>query len=228
MRKTLQLAFLLGSLIPTLSSAREKPTEPQIRILLLAPAGTTIEIHTMAADSKRLTGPVLVGARGVSDPVTPGERVFSLVLPDKTSESGYRPVFDVTLPAGGNDFIILLEPTGESFKSHLVSGDEPRFRNDSTLFFNTTDAQVGVAMGEVKIAIPPHTPVFADAPRIGERPWYQVNLYETKDDGSRLVIANTRWPHRKSSRCYLVLYRSESSGRVSYQTVDESIAPVEK
>lgn len=228
MRKTLQLSFLLGSLISTFIHAREKPSEPQIRILLLAPAGTTIEIHTMAADTKKLTGPILVGARGVSDPVTPGERMFFLVLPDKTSESGYRSVSEVTLPAAGNDFIILLEPTGESFKSHLVSGNEPRFQNDSTLFFNTTDAQVGVKFGEDEIAIPPHTPVFAEAPRISERPWYQVNLYETKEDGSRLVFANTRWPHRKSSRCYLFLYRSESNGRVSYQTVDESVAPVEK
>ena len=225
MLKTLIPAILLSLWTASFANAQEKSSGPRIRALILAPAGATIELHTIVPGSGKISGSILVGATGVSDPIMPGARIFSFAIPDKTRETGFRAVSDVTLPAAGDDFIVLLEPAGETFKNHVVAGNEPRFKNDSTLFFNATDAQIGVTLGKGKLVIPPRKPVMAEAPPQGERPWYQVTFYELNADGSPRIFANTRWPHRKSSRCYLFLYRSQASGGISYHAVDESIVP---
>ncbi len=181
-----------------------------------------MELYTIATESKKLSGPVLVGARGLSEPLAPGARSFAFAIPDKSKEDGYRPVASIVLPETGSDFIILLEPAGQTFKPHVVSSKIPGFGNDSTLFFNATDVPLGVILGSNKVLVPPRKPVIAEAPQRGEVPWYQVTFYEPKD-GQPAMIANTRWPHRNASRNYLFFYRSEPSGRISFQAVDETI-----
>jgi len=216
---------ILPVLVPLAPGTAQEKDGPAlaIRALLLVPGGPTMELYTLTAESRKVSGPVLVGARGLSDPLAPGARNFAFAIPDKTKEEGYRSVASVVLPANGSDFIILLEPAGQTLKPHVVSGRAPRFGNDSTLFFNVTDVPIGVTLGKDKVLVPPRKPIIAEAPRRGESPWYQVTFYEPKD-GQPAMIANTRWPHRNASRTYLFFYRSESSGRINYQAVDETVA----
>lgn len=221
--RTFIFAILPVLFAPPFSSAREEERPAlAIRALLLAPGGPTIELFTLTTESRKLSGPVLVGARGLSEPLAPGARNFAFAIPDKTKEDGYRPVASVVLPATGSDFIILLEPAGQTLKTHVVSAKSPRFGNDSTLFFNATDVPIGATLGKNKVLVPPRKPIIAEAPRRAEKPWYQVTFYEPKD-GQPAMIANTRWPHRNASRGYIFFYRSAPSGRITFQAVDETI-----
>lgn len=222
--RTLFLA-IFALLFATPCSTAQEGDKPAlaIRALLLAPGGPTMNLFTLTTDSRKLSGPVLVGARGLSESLAPGARSFAFAIPDKTKEGEYRPVASVVLPDTGSDFIILLEPAGQTLKPHIISAASPRFGNDSTLFFNATDAPIGAELGTSKVLVPPRKPVIAEAPPRGEAPWYQVTFYEPKD-GQAAMIANTRWPHRNASRGYLFFYRLAPSGRITYQAVDETIA----
>ena len=226
MIRSIVAALSLAALVPGLTNAQEvKSGGMRVRALLLAPAGPTMELHTIAAETKKVTGPILIGARGISDSINPGSRTFSFAIPDAVDKTGYRSVAKVTLPPSGSDFIVLLEPAGETFKTHLVSGKETRFRNSSTMFFNATEVPIGATLGDNKVVIPPRKPVIAEAPaKIGDKPWYQVAFYSPGKDGKPRIFTNTRWPFRKASRCYLFFYRSTTSNRITYQAVDESIA----
>lgn len=223
MWKTLSRAILLSLSTGWIAFAQEKPVGPKIRAILLAPGGSSIELHTLSSETKKITGPILVGSRGISDAFSPGSQLFSFAIPDKAVEIGFRSIADITLPPAGDDFIILLEPAGETFKTHIVSGKEPRFQNDSTLFFNATDMPLGATLGEKKIVIPPRRATIGEAPAKGERPWYQVTFYEPQENAQPRIFANTRWPHRVSSRCYIFLYRSELSGQIVYHGIDETL-----
>ena len=72
--------------------------------------------------------------------------------------------------------------------------------------------------------IKPRVAVFVKPPPRGDKPFYQVTFYQSDNSKAR-PFANTRWPHRDASRCYVFFYRSET-GRLTYQAVDESLTPV--
>ena len=204
-------------------SAATEPGSAGVRALLLVPGGPVVNLHPVSGTVAGAA--VQIGARGLSDPFRPGTREFSLAMPDTKQESGYRAVAKVTLPAEGKDFIILLEPAGATYKVHVVNGRESRFGADSVLFFNAAEITLGATLGTTKVLINPHVAVFANAPPRGEKPFYQVTFYQP-DDGRARPFTNTRWPHRDASRCYVFFYRNSSTGRLSYQAVDEELAPV--
>lgn len=195
---------------------------PGVRALLLVPGGPIVKLHPMSGET--VGEAVQVGARGLSESFKPSSREFSLAIPDTKQESGYRSVGKVTLPEQGKDFIILLEPTKEVYKVHVVDSRESRFGADSILFFNASDIILGAALGSNKVLIKPRVAVFAKPPPRGEKPFYQVTFYQPDNSKAR-PFANTRWPHRDASRCYVFFYRSET-GRLTYQAVDESLTPV--
>jgi hypothetical protein len=195
---------------------------PGVRALLLVPGGPLVKLHPMSGET--VGEAVQVGARGLSEPFKPSSREFSLAIPDTSQESGYRSVGKVTLPEQGKDFILLLEPAKEVYKVHVVDSRESRFGADSILFFNASDIILGAALGSNKVLIKPRIAVFAKPPPRGEKPFYQVTFYQPDNSKAR-PFANTRWPHREASRCYVFFYRSET-GRLTYQAVDESLPPV--
>ena len=195
---------------------------PGVRALLLVPGGPVVKLHPMSGET--VGEAVQVGARGLSESFRPAAREFSLAIPDAKKESGYRAVGKVTLPEQGKDFIILLEPAKQEFKVHVVNSRESRFGADSVLFFNASETILGASLGGSKILIKPRVAVFAKPPPRGDKPFYQVTFYQPDNSKAR-PFANTRWPHRDASRCYVFFYRSET-GRLAYHAVDESLTPV--
>ncbi len=193
-----------------------------VRALLLVPGGPIVKLHPMSGE--KVGEAVQVGARGLSESFKPFSREFSLAIPDANQESGYRSVGKVTLPEQGKDFILLLEPAKEDYKVHVVDSRESRFGADSILFFNASDTILGAALGTNKFLIKPRVAVFAKPPPSGAKPFYQVTFYQPENSKAR-PFANTRWPHRNNSRCYVFFYRSKT-GRLTYQAVDEYLAPV--
>ena len=217
----LTIALTAAACFSTCLSLAAETTGPGVRALLLVPGGPVVKLHPVSGE--KVGEAVEIGARGLSESFKPAAREFSLATPDARQESGYRAVGKVMLPEQGRDFIILLEPGKEMFKVHVVNGQEPRFGADCVLFFNATDTILGAALGGSKVLIKPRVAVFAKPPARSEKPFYQVTFYQPDNSKAR-PFANTRWPHRDASRCYVFFYRSES-GRLTYQAVDESLAP---
>jgi hypothetical protein len=195
---------------------------PGVRALLLVPGGPVVKLHPVSGE--KVGEAVEIGARGLSESFRPATRDFSLAIPDARHESGYRAVGKVTLPEQGKDFIILLEPAKEIYKVHVVNGRESRFGADCVLFFNASETILGASLGGAKVLVKPRVAVFAKAPPRGDKPFYQVTFYQPDNSKAR-PFANTRWPHRDASRCYVFFYRGET-GRLTYQAVDESLTPV--
>jgi|694.fasta_scaffold72208_1 hypothetical protein len=214
---------VLTWLFVAVSHAQETP-KIGIRALLLSPGGPTVTLHPMIEG--KVSDPVTVGARGLSEKFNAPARQFALALPDQSVEIGFRSVGEVTLPAQGKDFILLLEPTAEKFKAHVIASRESRFVADSTLFFNASETPVVAALGSEKTLIKPRVAVFAKAPARGEKPFYQATLYQAVD-GKPKPFFNSRWPHRDNVRCYAFIYRNEA-GRLTYQAVDERLMPEAK
>lgn len=218
----LTVALAVAACFSTCMASGEESAGLAVRALLLVPGGPVVKLNTMSGET--VGEAVQIGAGGLSDPFKPAAREFSLATPDTRQESGYRAVAKISLPEQGKDFIILLEPAKEMFKVHVVNGRDAGFAADCLLFFNASDTILGASLGGSKILIKPRLPVFAKAPPRGEKPFYQVTFYQPDNSKAR-PFANTRWPHRDASRCYVFFYRSET-GRLTYQAVDESLAAV--
>ena len=205
----------------TLCSAEETRLL-RVRALLLAPGGPIVNLVPIAGET--VGKAVQIGARGLSQPFSPAAREFSFAVPDTTQKIGFRTVAKVSLPAEGKNFITLLEPVGETYHAYVVNSEESRFRADCVLFFNASDVTVGASLDKEKVIIPPHQAVFAKAPPRGEKPFYQVTFYQS-EEGQARAFSNTRWPHRDEGRSYVFLYRSHSSGALTYEAVDEEMQP---
>ncbi|MCU0749243.1 MAG: hypothetical protein MUF13_06825 [Akkermansiaceae bacterium] len=218
----LTIALTVAACFSTCTAWGEESGGPAVRALLLAPGGPVVNLHPVSGE--KVSDAVQIGARGLSESFRPVAREFSLATPDTKQESGYRAVGKISLPEQGKDFIILLEPAKEMFKVHVVNARESRFGADCVLFFNASDSILGASLGASKVLIKPRVPVFTKAPSRGDKPFYQVTFYQPDNNKAR-PFANTRWPHRDASRCYVFFYRSET-GRLSYQAVDEILTPV--
>lgn len=203
--------------------AATEPGTTGVRALLLVPGGPVVDLYPLSGAVAG--GVVQIGARGLSDAFKPTTREFALAVPDAKQESGYRGVAKVVLPAEGKDFIILLEPAGATYKVHVVNSRESRFGADCVLFFNATEITLGATLGKNQVLIKPRETVFAKPPPRAEKPYYQITFYQP-DNGKARPFANTRWPHRDASRCYVFFYRNPGTGRLTYQAVDEELAPV--
>ena len=218
----LTVALAVAACFSTCMASGEESAGLAVRALLLVPGGPVVKLNMVSGE--KVGEAVQIGAGGLSESFKPAAREFSLATPDTRRESGYRAVAKISLPEQGKDFIILLEPAKEMFKVHVVNGRDSGFAADCLLFFNASDTILGASLGGSKILIKPRLPVFAKAPPRGEKPFYQVTFYQPDNNKAR-PFANTRWPHRDASRCYVFFYRSET-GRLTYQAVDESLAAV--
>ena len=203
-------------------SAQQGP-EATVKALILSPGEREMSISFLAQQSQLLSKSVMIGNLGLSDPVTVAERKLSIVIPDKAKESGFRPIGDISLPATGSDFIVLLEPADGKFMTHVVSGKLPGFGRGDTLFFNATDMSLGATLGERKIIIPPRKPVAGGPPAKGSQSWYQVTFYQPVEGGSSRKFGDTRWSYRDHARAYVFFYPDGPFNGVSYHVVDEML-----
>jgi hypothetical protein len=210
----------LACLFTAVSYAQEAP-KIGVRAMLLTPRGPTVTLHPLIEG--KVSDAVTISARGLSENFNAPARQFALALPDQSVEIGFRSVGEVRLPDQGKEFILLLEPVGAKFTSHVIPSRESRFVADSTLFFNASDAPVVVELGSEKTLIKPRVAVFTKAPARGEKPYYQATLYHS-DKGKAKPFFSSRWPHRDNVRCYAFIYRNEA-GRLTYQAVDERLMP---
>lgn len=217
------LTACLPGMFPASANAQESERSeagPSVSMLLLAPHGPVAELHSIVGD--RIKGPVRVHSARVSEPLFPGARAFSLAIADATSAQGFKAVATVTLPQSGKDFIALLQPEGERYNVMLIDKDSPGFRQDSIALYNAADAPIGFSAGGKRVLINPKKLAVVQPPPREEKPYYQLQLYEIRENEPK-ILTNTRWPHRNRSRLYLFFYRNETTGRIVWQAVDEII-----
>ncbi len=206
----------------------QQGTEVSIKALILSPGEREMNISILAPETKVVSKSVVIGNLGLSDPVMVADRKLSIVIQDKAKETGYRSIGDISLPATGSEFIVLLEPADGKFTTHVVSGKLPGFGRGDTLFFNATDMSLGATLGEKKIIIPPRKPVAGGPPAEGSQSWYQVTFYQPVEGGGSRKFGDTRWSYRDHARAYVFFYPDGPFNGVSYHVVDEMLGDREK
>ncbi len=214
------LLFCAGFLSGQAQAEERSGEGVSVRAMLLMPAGTHMELS--AAAGEKVSKPVLVGARGLSDGVGISGRQFSWVTPEAGAPGGYKILCKVVLPETGGNFITLLEPEEDHFKAHVMNGGDSNFGPDAVAFFNAAREDIGVAMDSKRVLIVPGKPVVVNPPRMAEKPFYQVQMFRV-EEGAYQLFASTRWPYRTATRSYVFIYRSQKNGQLAWQAVDEVI-----
>ena len=200
------------------------PDNPcRVRFVLLANGGPSVELYNFAEETTIPPEPVRVGTRSLSKPITTESRQFQLALRDASQKSGFRKTGLVTLPEVGDDFIVLLLPEDHHFTPFVVDSSATTFRPNNILFFNTTETPLAAKLDDEVTIISPRTPTFAPSPDPNDASWYQVSLYYPVSGGGAKIFSNTRWPHRKSVRSIVFLFRDSTSRRITYQAIDDRI-----
>ena len=220
----MQKLLVILHLLLTFGTAESQENQARVRMLILSPVDREMRISLIGVKGKVLTDQVLTGNLGLSDSVEVKERKISLAIPAPEEESGFLKVGEVSLPEKGKDFIVLLEPTGKTFDTHVVSGKMPGFGRGNALFFNATDTSLGVTLGARKVLIPPRELVAGGPPAKGEKSWYQVAFYQPREGGGARKFGDTRWPYREHARAYVFFYPDGPFNGVSYHVVDEMMS----
>ena len=177
----------MPSLCVSLHTAHAQEDEgkgPAVRALLLVPGSPNMELVSIAGET--VSEPFNVGASGLSQRFYPGVAVFKLGVKDEKEETGYRSLGEATIPSGGRDYILLLEPVGdEKYNLHIIDGASQNFRANSTLFFNASEEPVSIMLGDSAKVIAPHRIEIVSAPpaKDGETA-YQVQMQVSHPDGS--------------------------------------------
>lgn len=213
--------LVVRQLVLILGIADGQESQARVKMLILSPVEREMEISLIAADGGKISDPVLTGNLGLSDSVEVSGREISLAISAPAAESGFLKVGEASLPEGGTDFIVLLEPAGETFNTHVVSGKMPGFGRGDTLFFNATDMSLGATLGTRKILVPPRKPIASGPSAQGRESWYQVTFYQPVEGGSVRKFGDTRWPYRDHARTYVFFYPDGPFNGVSYHVVDE-------
>ena len=223
---TYYVCFLLGS---SLAYAQKDPQEEKkdsrsVRALILAPGSPNLEMMCVAGEKS--SEPFNVGTSGLSQAFDPGTPTFSLAMKNAKSETGYRKVCEISLPANTRKAILLLIPAkANRFNIHLINDGEKSFGSDTTLFFNATAEPVGVILGQVKKILAPRKVILLDAPTVkGDVPFYQVQLFHATESGGSQLFASSRWLHREDGRNYVFIYQIPGTGAFTYKTFSETLS----
>lgn len=218
---------VLPFVISLATAGAQEGIESRVKALILSPGEQEMKISLVSKEGGTVSDPLLIGNMGLSEAVTVVGRNLSLAIPDKSVESGYRSVGEATLPPAGGDFIILLEPAGKIFRTHVVNGKLPGFGRGDTLFFNATNFPLGATLGTRKITIPPRKPVAGGPSARGRDSWYQITFYQPDEGGGVRKFGDTRWPYRDHARAWVFFYPNGPFNGVSYHVVDEMMGDQE-
>lgn len=209
------LMFALWVLAPGLTTQAESAA-PMVRFLAeRSPAGLgQVVMATKDARSEAFDLPT----KYLSASNQAGARIFSLrtVLKDISLAT-------VTLPDGGNSFVVLLIPAREGgYKPVVIRADDAKFKSGDVYFYNHSPAvivgQVGTARFKVESAA---SLVFEPAGARNEN-FYDVSFFAVEEKGTR-TLSKTRWPVDKKVRSYVFFFIHPENNRLDFRSVDEFI-----
>jgi len=220
-------AILLSLSLPVFAQetapANVQKQGPAVKALVLTQGAVSLDLFTVVGD--KMSEPFNVGSWGLSESFYPG-KTFNLAMKDTAAENGARMVSTITLPDGGNEFILLLEPTADKqFKPYIINSRNREFRENSILFFNASTQPVGVTLDEKKAVIQPRKIEILAAPeKKGDIPYYNAALFHPQGTKTRM-FASSRWLHRPDGRNYVFVFQDSKSGTYDCRILDESLIP---
>lgn len=217
------LFFLVGIVFCSALHAQEAVGEKKPRLLVKLLAVFVPEnlgqVYLLSGDAK--SAAFDLPANNVSEAQPVSQRGITLHTVNKD-----LPLCSISLPEGGNEFIIVLSPAKPSgYRSTVVRTDDPGFRRGDVFFLNLTTKTVLGKLGTRPLVLEPGKSAFnrADGPK--EKGYYDI-AFATRLENEDRLFSSSRWPIDDQIRSYL-FFLEDPTGRITYRAVDEFI-PAEK
>ncbi|WP_269523088.1 hypothetical protein [Coraliomargarita parva] len=204
-----------------------------VRMLLLTEKAQNLELYysekpELEIDSESggvlpPSGPVLVGARGLSQALPCKGKALYMWLKDSASKDGFRLVSSIQIEASSDEFVVLLVPGAKLLKPYLINASLEHFQGGALLFFNTLDVPIAAQFNEEVTIVQPLDPVIAEAPEYEDKPWFGLRMYEPVSGGGAKVFCSRRRTYQQGVRSYYFIFRNSNNGRIDYRSINEFI-----
>ena len=214
----LPLHFLAALILP-LSSPMVQGAEKGITLRLLA-CEVTKEPAKVFLETKDSKSEVVdLPNSAFSEPIAVSARSVELKAPDNDVA-----LCNITLPAEGQSFAVLLAPEGTSgFVPTVVRTDDASFKAGDYYFVNRSANAVVLKLGAAEVVLDAGSSVKSRPTEPVHNHHYIITMSSRSESGDK-VFASTRWPVETSTRSYIV-FLTGSNGRTNYRAVDEFVEP---
>jgi len=209
----LALCGILGVVVPAAAASGRK-IEVRFAAQTAPPQLGDLVMTTEEARSD----PFALPLNHLSEPQTAPGRAFRL-------EPAAKPLVlcTVTLPAAGNDFVILLVPAGKSgFEPVVIPARDATFRPGDYYLHNVSRKPVLGKVGTTKFVIPPRHGQVVRPQGAREGRFYDVLLGVSEGERSR-VISASRWPVGNQMRTYVFFFDNPTRKDVDFRAIDEFV-----
>jgi hypothetical protein len=197
----------------------EKKPRLLVKLLAVVVPENLGQVYLLSGDAK--TAAFDLPANNVSDAQAVSQRSITLHTINED-----LPICSISLPEGGNEFIIVLSPTKPSgYRSIVVRTDDPGFRRGDVFFLNLTTKTVLGKLGTRPLVLESGKSAMnrADGPK--EKGYYDI-AFATRQENEDRLFSSSRWPIDDQIRSYL-FFLEDPTGRITYRAVDEFL-PAEK
>lgn len=211
----------LFCLFATVLAHGEPSGGKKLKVRFLAERAPVDLGQMMLAVKEVKTPPFDLPVSCLSPPQTPPERGFAL-----WSAAKNLPLAQITLPAEGNSFIVLLFPANEGgYKHVIISDNNPDFKSGDIYFYNQADKTVMGFVGSAKFILDPAKgSTLRPTGPSGDGAYYDVGLGVREKEGDK-PLSIARWPVQTGIRMYVFFFISPRTGKLDFRAVDEFVEP---
>ena len=202
---------------------KKKETGRLVDFLLLGASEGKFEGYLFETPDSEPIGPIGIYGVRLSHSVRVKGKNIVLAVKDDKQESGYRAVCRIELDNSTARAIILLESRKEEIKPHLINSRDPRFVNNTTLFYNLSNTPIAVTMGKSPYLIKPGEMKITPVPAGFDDSCYFARFAEPTKNGKPSIFSSSKWPFLPSGRNYVFFHRNSESGRIAYNVVEERV-----
>jgi hypothetical protein len=215
-RLPLLLTVMSLSFFPQLAKAAGK-TEKGITLCLLACEAAQEPAKVILATKDSKSDVFDLPSSGFSEPKVVPARSLELKAPDNDV-----PLCNITLPAEGKSFAVLLAPEKPAgLIPFVVRLDDDSFKAGDYYFINRSAKTVVLKLGGTEVILEAGNAVKSRPTDPVHEHHYNITLSDRSDSGDK-VIASTRWPVMNGNRSY-VIFLTGSNGKTIFRSVDQSI-----
>lgn len=165
--------------------------------------------------------PIVLPMNNLSTPQQLSGRAFQVFSVDRNVA-----VANVSLPAEGKSFVVVLIPTDDKGYSPVVMPyDNPDFKGGDIYIYNNAKNTVVGMVGISRFSVDPNRGTFLrPKEQEDDKRYHDVGIGVKFEEGDR-IISTTRWPKSKTTRYYVFFYVHPKTGRTTYRAVDEFLDP---
>jgi hypothetical protein len=220
LRLTLLLALMSLSFLPQLAKAAGK-AEKGITLCLMACEAAQEPAKVILATKDSKSDVFDLPSSGFSEPKAVPARSVELKSPDNDV-----PLCNITLPAEGKSFAVLLAPEKPAgLIPFVVRLDDDSFKAGDYYFINRSAKTVVLKLGGTEVILEAGNAVKSRPTEPVHEHHYIVTLSDRSDSGDK-IIASTRWPVANGNRSYII-FLTGANGKTIYRAVDQAVDVVE-